>query len=310
LLRLPHPMALCSDSVDFSNFKKVITCAGRQYDEFSNFYATRLWAEGSYWPTVEHYYQALKFPGSKAADLRETIRNAASPMDSWKLGNDAGKMHLRLDWEEKKVDFMYTANFLKFSQSDSMRLLLTGCKGPILCDGGIFWKTWNEIILERIREELRPDSDSDRDALALRVAFMDKYRSAAASGDGRAVDAVTHWAVTREAPPDREAVPEVTISGLRAPGEVTTFCEDPLKPEVNSCPHWVSEDGWHFFLGVKNERQAWVVDEDLSAREATGFAYREATGNLDVPLGTQVWNVFSEEASRHTNVELTVVFKD
>lgn len=301
-------MALDNDSHDFSNFKKVIICDGRQYDEFSNFYVSRFTAEDTSWPTAEHYYQALKFPGPDGAQLRETLRCAPSPMECWKLGNDAGKALLRPDWEDVKVECMHQANFLKFSQSDSLRLLLIGSQGPIRCDGGLFWKTWNEIILERLREELRDDVDCDREALAFRVALMDRYSAAAASGNPRAADAVTNWAAKRQVPEERDSdVPsEISVSGL-TPGQVSVFQADPLTPMVNGCGHWINDEGWHLYLGSKNGRRAWVVDECLCANEATGFACREAVGQ-EVPQGAQLWNVWDDGTSRHSARKLTLSF--
>lgn len=294
------------DSVDFASFKKIITCGGRQYDEFSNFYGYSIWAEEDYWPSVEHYYQALKFPGAARADFREVIRNASSPMESWQIGNSR-KSLMRKDWEEVKVNMMYQANFLKFSQSEHCRVLITESEGPICCDGGLFWKTWNEVILERIREELRDLDKRNVGELEKRVAMMEAYRSAAVSGDERAVDIVTRYAAKRELPPDSSDVDPVTVSGAVA-GRSIVMSPDLLAPEINGSPHWISDEGWHLYLGKKNGRCAWVLDQECSATEASGYAFLEVSAD-DVglgPCGSQQWQLFNDALRRHVVAELVV----
>lgn len=294
---------------DLKNFKKTVTCDGRKYDDFSNFSQCQIWAEEDFWLTAEHYYQALKFPGEAGTKAREEIRTTSSPMECWQRGNRIGKNLLRSDWEEVKVEMMFTANLAKFSQSDALRALITGTRGPICCDGGLFWKTWNEVILERVREELRVDGERDSSALSLRVELMEGYRKAAASSDQREVDIVTQLASKRQLKPELENGSQVTVSGL-APGEDTVFNIDLLRPEVNGFPHWIGSgawSGWHLFLGKKRGSFAWVMDEMFAADEKTGFAFLdlgEESGEL--PEGDQEWQMWSESTSRHVAVDLNV----
>ena len=44
------------------------------YRELSNFYPCGFEEDGVCWPTVEHYFQAQKFPGDENAAYRERIR--------------------------------------------------------------------------------------------------------------------------------------------------------------------------------------------------------------------------------------------
>eukprot|EP00931_Biecheleriopsis_adriatica_P011506 TRINITY_DN112597_c0_g1_i1.p1 TRINITY_DN112597_c0_g1~~TRINITY_DN112597_c0_g1_i1.p1 ORF type:complete len:299 (+),score=61.89 TRINITY_DN112597_c0_g1_i1:60-956(+) len=293
-------------SVDLSGFKKVVTCGGRRYDDFSNFAACRIWAEDDYWPTSEHYYQALKFPGTAGAALRDEIRETASPMECWKLGNSKGKTLLRKDWEVVKLDMMYQANLLKFSQSEHLRYAIVNSEGSICCDGGLFWKTWNEVILERIREELRCQEDRDADELALREALMLAYSSAVASGDQRAADAVTTWASKRKLPPKPADVSALSVSGLVG-SSAMVFRADALVPEVNEQPHWISNEGWHLYLGKKNSRCAWVIDECLAENEASGHAFFSTDGDdKNIPECRQTWSVWDDSRNRHMERELVV----
>merc|ERR1711862_713402 len=109
-------------------------------------------------------------------------------MDSWKAGNHSGELaKLREDWEIVKVDMMYEANFAKFSQNRFLRELLVESKGPISAQGGLYWKTWNEILLERIREELKHVDRCDGNLLRARCDMMDALRAAAQAKDERQI---------------------------------------------------------------------------------------------------------------------------
>lgn len=297
-------MALDTGSKDLSCFKKTVTCNGRRYDEFSNFHLCKIWAEEEYWPSSEHYYQALKFPGGAGIGLREAIRDATSPMESWQLGN-SNKSLLRKDWEVVKLDMMYKANFLKFSQCMHLRSSILRSKGPICCDGGVFWKTWNEIILERVREELREEGEKNSSELKTRVALMEAYGSAMAAGSQRAADVVTKWAAKRQIPPESDVKP-MTVSGLSAWSVAVLYC-DMLQPEINGKPHWVDEKGLHLYLGKKHGRCAWVLDECCTEYEASGEAFFEVGPEAtDVPQGIRAWLVWDESARRHVPQQLDV----
>lgn len=298
-------MAFDSGSVDMSGFKKKTYCGGRQYDEFSNFFASSIWAEEDCWPTAEHYYQALKFPGEENAHVREELRSTTSPMECWKLGN-LHRSALRQDWEVVKLDMMYLANFLKFCQNCHLRNLLVNSEGPIRCDGGIFWANWNAVILERVRESLMEDDQKDSALLDVRVALFDSYREAARSDDQRSLEAVTLCASKRQLPLKKSDISSVILSGTSF-GEAETFTLDLLQPEINGQPHWVSSNGWHLYLAKKHGKVSWVVDEVLCANEATGYAFKNAVlGDLVLPCGAQVWQCWDECSSRHVATNLLV----
>jgi len=65
--------------------------------------------EGCEWPSVEHYYQAMKFGD---AEYREQIRLAPTPKDAASLGKSK-KHQKRKDWDKVKVIFMTRGTYIK-----------------------------------------------------------------------------------------------------------------------------------------------------------------------------------------------------
>ncbi len=98
----------------------------RSYDffEFSNFSEHGFTLKNKYWATVEHYFQAQKFPGHPQ---EERIRTAKSPGKAKQLGRTRS-VPLRTDWETVKDDIMREAVLAKFRAYDDLkkRLLDTG----------------------------------------------------------------------------------------------------------------------------------------------------------------------------------------
>jgi ribA/ribD-fused uncharacterized protein len=65
------------------------------YGVFSNFAAYGFEADGKFWPTSEHYFQAQKFLDDS---YKEQIRQTPSPMTAALMGRD--KQHpIRSDWD-------------------------------------------------------------------------------------------------------------------------------------------------------------------------------------------------------------------
>lgn len=77
-----------------------------------------------YWPTVEHYFQAQKFPGHPQ---EERIRTATTPKQAKQLGRTRS-VPLRADWETVKDNIMREAVLAKFRAYDDLKkwLLETG----------------------------------------------------------------------------------------------------------------------------------------------------------------------------------------
>lgn len=91
---------------------------------FSNFSKHGLELDGKSWPTVEHYFQAMKFVGTPH---EEVARLAKTPMDVKHIGNDRSRP-LRSDWGQVKDDVMRRAVRAKFEQNADIGdvLLSTG----------------------------------------------------------------------------------------------------------------------------------------------------------------------------------------
>jgi ribA/ribD-fused uncharacterized protein len=135
------------------------------FGEFSNFSAHPIRLKDRAWPTVEHYFQAQKFAGTKH---EKEIRLAASPMIAARMGR-ARSRPLRRDWEQVKESVMRDALREKFTQHAALRTLLidTG-KRPLIehttndrywADGGD-GKGLNRLgaLLMELRAELAAES--------------------------------------------------------------------------------------------------------------------------------------------------------
>jgi len=120
--------------------------------------------ENNAWPSVEHYYQAMKFPSEPA--FQEEIRIS---QNAKKLGMAPGHA-LRGDWEQIKDRVMKSAMVEKFKQNPSLLALLhsTGTKPLVFVSkmdmylGRAGTKGLNRLgaFLEEVRTELkdeRPD---------------------------------------------------------------------------------------------------------------------------------------------------------
>ncbi len=90
------------------------------YFEFSNFSAHPFELDGLRWPTVEHYFQAQKFPGTPHA---ETIRQAPTPGQAKRLGRSR-EVVIRSDWEQTKEDVMRRALEQKFRSHPKLHRML------------------------------------------------------------------------------------------------------------------------------------------------------------------------------------------
>lgn len=65
--------------------------------------------DGDEWPSVEHYYQAMKF---EDADYREKIRNVSHPKEATKLGKSK-KYGRRKEWDRVKETYMTRGTYIK-----------------------------------------------------------------------------------------------------------------------------------------------------------------------------------------------------
>jgi ribA/ribD-fused uncharacterized protein len=82
--------------------------------------------DGAEWPSVEHYYQGMKFEGG---ELRESIRAADHPEKASKLAK-ANRKRARKDWQKVRQVIMTRAVYTKCRSHRAVAdaLLATGDK--------------------------------------------------------------------------------------------------------------------------------------------------------------------------------------
>ena len=137
-----------------------------EYRFLSNFYNSPIIYNGVTFPTVEHFFQAMKT--LNPAKIIE-IKDAPTPGKAKRLGRN---IVLRPDWEQVKVSIMKTALRLKFDNTELReKLLATG--DSYLIEGNTwhdnFWGSCNckrcenhgrnmlgQLLME-VREEISKD---------------------------------------------------------------------------------------------------------------------------------------------------------
>ena len=104
--------------------------------EFSNFSKldTPMVIDGVSMPTLEHAFQGLK---TKVLAERQKIFSATTPGRAKRAG---GKVSLREDWHEIKVDVMRSLLEIKFEKGTSWRKKLDSTKGERLVE----WNCWHD----------------------------------------------------------------------------------------------------------------------------------------------------------------------
>lgn len=138
------------------------------YSEFSNFSPHGIEMDGKWYPTIEHYFQAMKFPGHEQA---EKIRLAKSPAIAKKLGRTRD-VALRSDWEEVKIEVMRNAVRKKFETHAALKEMLLATGDEPLIEAApmdYFWgrgksgsgQNWLGKVLMVVREELRKQTEAE-----------------------------------------------------------------------------------------------------------------------------------------------------
>lgn len=129
------------------------------YRFLSNFYSSPLTYEGSYYPTVEHAFQAKKATNEKD---RAAVASAQTAGKAKRLGREIA---IRDDWDSIKIRVMTDLVRIKFSIPELReKLLHTG--DNVLIEGNTwgdcFWGVCNDvgfnnlgIILMKVREQIR-----------------------------------------------------------------------------------------------------------------------------------------------------------
>lgn len=138
------------------------------YGWLSNFSPWEIVVNGQCWPSVEHFYQAMKFPHDP--ERQQRIRRARSALKAKQLAWKQTAQP-RSDWDEVKDGVMRKALAAKFSQHEELqqKLLATGdeelvehsAKDSYWGDGGDDSGTnrLGELLME-LRARLRGDDPS------------------------------------------------------------------------------------------------------------------------------------------------------
>ncbi len=120
------------------------------------------------WQTVEHYYQAYKFEGTKLAYLMPQIQQASTPELAAKIGRESNHQP-RPDWDLCKCEIMYRAVWQKFRHHlDIQQVLLDTSDAEIVEDSPVdsFWGCGSDRNgtnhLGRILMQVRADLQRDR----------------------------------------------------------------------------------------------------------------------------------------------------
>ena len=141
-----------------------------RYRFLSNFYPCKINHQGIEYPSVEHFYVAMKANDQQflngrywtPGDFREMISKIKEAAFVKKLGS---KIKLRTDWNEKKLELMNWAVREKFKDEKLAELLLSTGDQKLI--EGNFWKDYfwgvcngrgeNHLgkILMEVRNELR-----------------------------------------------------------------------------------------------------------------------------------------------------------
>ena len=114
-----------------------------EFEFLSNFSKSEIILNGIIYPTVEHFFQAMK---TKDPIQRAEIAAAPTPGKAKRLGRH---VQLRSDWEEVKVDVMRQGLRLKF-QDPKLRTMLLATGDKELVEGNTWHdRTWGRCICEK-----------------------------------------------------------------------------------------------------------------------------------------------------------------
>lgn len=133
-------------------------------EDLGSFSRHGFFLEDREWPSVEHYYQAMKF---NSPDEQEKIRLAKHPRKARKMGRSRFRK-LRKDWSKVKVVYMTRAVYTKCKTHPEVetKLLATGDKKLLESSQyDYFWGCGRDRrgrnqygrILMNVREKLRQE---------------------------------------------------------------------------------------------------------------------------------------------------------
>jgi hypothetical protein len=135
------------------------------FKELSLGFPSSFTVDGKKWPTLEHYFQSMKFPTDPA--YQEQIRGAKKPTEAKKLGSTKEKV-ARADWDTVRDDIMKKGLLAKVEQNEEVKnkLLSTGTSPITYASTDPYWgigttkkgKNRMGILLLELRSALRSAS--------------------------------------------------------------------------------------------------------------------------------------------------------
>ena len=147
------------------NEKKLLTLTRDDPNHLLASYAKRAFElDGFEWPSVEHYYQAMKFDD---AEYRELIRLAPHPAAAAKLGKSR-RHQRRKDWKKTSVTYMTRATYTKCRAHTDVAQILLDSGGMEIKDVSqydYFWGSGRDMrgdnafgkMLMGVRKKLREE---------------------------------------------------------------------------------------------------------------------------------------------------------
>lgn len=107
-----------------------------QYAFLSNFYSSPIYLDGKIWPTVEHYFQAMK--SNNPLEV-ESIRCAPTPGIAKRMGR---QVRLVANWDGLKLPVMIKALTAKFNQHSDLQKALLATGNRHLVEGNYWHDTY------------------------------------------------------------------------------------------------------------------------------------------------------------------------
>jgi GTP cyclohydrolase II len=133
----------------------------------SNFSDHAIFMHELIWPSVEHYYQAMKFVGT-ADEVR--IRLADTPMQAKRIADELGRSLRKTDWDDVKEQVMLDALLAKFRQHPNLGKMLARTAERTLVEHSTHDSYWGDggdgtgknrlgTLLMQVRSVLRNSHD-------------------------------------------------------------------------------------------------------------------------------------------------------
>ncbi len=150
----------------FTSIDEDVVCIARANVEepLASFSLSEFELEGLSWPSVEHYFQGMKFP---KGDYQEQIRHAPTAKQAQKLGRSRFKK-IRKDWKEVREVIMTRGVYTQCRTHNELAQKLLNTQQKILVDNtqyDYFWGCGRDRrgenafgkVLMSVRDKLRAE---------------------------------------------------------------------------------------------------------------------------------------------------------